>query len=306
MSCTSTFLYNIISNMEKINGVKQLTLVLMDILGKGFCDVVELSSVNYRQYRFDISNTNSFGPIKKFLKLAAQQIQKFAKTQDIPDDNEIYCRNTGSDKLLVPFYFIDEYIHLLYRLMEGLELSGLKEFVSICIALCNSQDDSALQAPDETIERLYKQGLYPKKDYEVFCEFKRRSFRKEYYSVCRDVIIKRNEESSFFDWPLREISNTINTLDWNDDDELVSSRTIERMKGEKGPRLWSSISDIISIAACDRYHKEESILKEFEIFQARILMAYFFENFVYSKTLLEEYEQSDLYLMLKDGLNYKL
>jgi len=86
----------------------------------------------------------SFEPIKKFLKLAAQQIQKFAKTQDIPDDNEIYCRNTGSDKLLVPFYCIDEYIHLLYRLMEGLELSGLKEFISICIAFCNSQDDSAL------------------------------------------------------------------------------------------------------------------------------------------------------------------
>jgi len=78
------------------------------------------------------------------------------------------------------------------------------------------------------------------------------------------------------------------------------------MKGEKGPRLWSSISDIISIAACDRYHKDEGLLKEFEIFQARILMAYFLENFVYSKTLLKEYEQADLYQMLKNGLEYNL
>ena len=291
--------------MEKINEIKQLTLVLMDILGKGFCDVVELSSVNYRQYRFDISNANDFEPIKKFLKLAAQQIQKFAKTQDIPYDNEIYCRDTGSDKLLVPFYFIDEYIHLLYRLMEGLELSGLKEFISICIAFCNSQDENALQAPDENTERLYKQVLYPEKEYKAFCDFKRRSFRKEYYSVCRDVINNRGDDSSFFDWPLREISNTVNTLDWNDDGELVSSRTIERMKCEKGTRLWSSISDVISIAACDRYHKNEDDLKEFEIFQARILMAYFFENFVYSKTLLKEYDQADLYQLLKDGLEYK-
>ena len=292
--------------MEKIREIKQLTLVLMDILGKGFCDVVELSSENYRKYRFDIINANDLKPIKRFLNLAAQQIQKFAKTQDIPDDNEIYCRNTGSDKLLVPFYFIDEYIHLLYRVIEGLELSNLKELINICIAFCNSQDDSALQAPDEATERLFKQGLYPEKEYKAFCEFKRRSFRKEYYSVCRDVINNRSEESSFFDWPLREISNTINSLYWNDDEELVSSRTIDRMKGEKGTRLWKSISNIISITACDRYHKDESILKEFEIFQARILMAYFFENFVYSKTLLQEFKQADLYQMLKEGLVYKL
>ena len=291
--------------MTQLNEIKQLTLVLMDILGKGFCDVVELSSENYRQYRHDILTANNYEPIRKFLKLAAQQIQKFAKTQDIPDDGEIFCRDTGSDKLLVPFYFIDEYIHLLFRLISGLELSGLKEFISICISFCNSQDDSALQAPDETTERLYKQGLYPEEEYKAFCEFKRRSFRKEYYSVCRDVINNRVEDSSFFDWPLREISNTINTLDWNDDDELVSSRTIERMKGEKGTRLWSSISDVISIAACDRYHKDESTLKEYEIFQARILMAYFLENFVYSKTLRDEYKQEDLYQLLKDGLEYK-
>ena len=292
--------------MAQLNEIKQLTLVLMDILGKGFCDVVELSSGNYRQYRHDIITANNYEPIRKFLKLAAQQIQKFAKTQDIPDDGEIFCRDTGSDKLLVPFYFIDEYIHLLFRLISGLELSGLKEFINICISFCNSQDDSALQAPDETTERLYKQGLYPEEEYKAFCEFKRRSFRKEYYSVCCDVINNRGEESSFFDWPLREISNTINTLDWNDDDELVSSRTIERMKGEKGTRLWSSISDVISIAACDRYHKDESTLKEYEIFQTRILMAYFLENFVYSKTLRDEYKQEDLYQLLKDGLEYKL
>lgn len=292
--------------MAQLNEIKQLTLVLMDILGKGFCDVVELSSGNYRQYRHDIITANNYEPIRKFLKLAAQQIQKFAKTQDIPDDGEIFCRDTGSDKLLVPFYFIDEYIHLLFRLISGLELSGLKEFINICISFCNSQDDSALQAPDETTERLYKQGLYPEEEYKAFCEFKRRSFRKEYYSVCRDVINNRGETSSFFDWPLREISNTINTLDWNDDDELVSSRTIERMKGEKGTRLWSSISDVISIAACDRYHKDESTLKEYEIFQTRILMAYFLENFVYSKTLRDEYKQEDLYQLLKDGLEYKL
>ena len=291
--------------MTQLNEIKQLTLVLMDILGKGFCDVVELSSENYRQYRHDILTANNYEPIRKFLKLAAQQIQKFAKTQDITDDGEIFCRDTGSDKLLVPFYFIDEYIHLLFRLISGLELSGLKEFISICISFCNSQDDSALQALDETTERLYKQGLYPEEEYKAFCEFKRRSFRKEYYSVCRDVINNRGEDSSFFDWPLREISNTINTLDWNDDDELVSSRTIERMKGEKGTRLWSSISDVISIAACDRYHKDESTLKEYEIFQARILMAYFLENFVYSKTLRDEYKQEDLYQLLKDGLEYK-
>lgn len=292
--------------MEKIEGIKQLTLALMDILGKGFCDVVELSPENYRQYRFNISSAKDFVPIQKFLKIATSEIQKFAKTQDIPDDGEIYCRNTGSDKLLVPFYFIDEYIHLLFRLMSGLELSGLKEFISICISFCNSLDDSALQAPDETTERLFKEGLYPEEDYKVFCEFKRRSFRKEYYSVCRDVINNRDKEDSFFYWPLCEISKTVNTLDWNDENELVSSRTIERMKGEKGPRLWSSLSDVISIAACDRYHKEESTLKEFEIFQARILMAYFLENFVYSKTLLKEYNQADLYQLLKDGLEYKL
>ena len=291
--------------MDMINEIKQLTLVLMDILGKGFCDVVELSPENYRQYRFDVSNANDFMPIQKFLRIVASQIQKFAKTQNIPDDGEVFCRDTGSDKLLVPFYFIDEYIHLLFRLIDNLELSSLKEFISICISFCNSQDDSALQAQDETTERLYKQGLYPEKEYKSFCEFKRRSFRKEYYSVCRDVINNRGEESSFFDWPLREISNTVNTLDWNDDGELVSSRTIERMKGEKGTRLWSSISDVISIAACDRYYKDEDTLKEFEIFQARILMAYFFENFVYSKTLLKEYDQADLYQLLKDGLEYK-
>ena len=291
--------------MAQLNEIKQLTLVLMDILGKGFCDVVELSSENYRKYRHEIVIANNYEPIQKFLTLAAQQVQKFAKTQNIPDDGEIFCRDTGSDKLLVPFYFIDEYIHLLFRLISGLELSGLKEFISICISFCNSQDDSALQAPDETTDSLYKQGLYPEEEYKAFCEFKRRSFRKEYYSVCRDVINNRGEDSSFFDWPLREISNTINTLDWNDDDELVSSRTIERMKGEKGTRLWSSISDVISIAACDRYHKDESTLKEYEIFQSRILMAYFLENFVYSKTLRDEYKQEDLYQLLKDGLEYK-
>lgn len=292
--------------MVQLNEIKQLTLALMDILGKGFYDVVEISPENYRQYRLDIVNATDFVPIKKFLRLAEPQIQKFAKTQYIPDDCEFFCRDTGSDKLLVPFYFIDEYIHLLFLLMSGLELSGLKEFISICIAFCNSQDDSALQAPDEPTERLFKEGLYPEEDYTAFCEFKRRSFRKEYYSVCREVINNRDKEASFFYWPLREISNTVNTLDWNDDDELVSSRTIERMKGEKGPRLWSSISDVFSIAACDRYHKEESTLKEFEIFQARILMAYFFENFVYSKTLLQEYNQADLYQFLKDGLEFKL
>ena len=292
--------------MDKINEIKQLTLVFMDILGKGFCDVVELSPENYRQYRFDISNAKDFVPMQKFLRIATSQIQKFAKTQNIPDDGEVFCRDTGSDKLLVPFYFIDEYIHLLYKLMDGLELAGLKEFISICISFCNLHDDSSLQAPDKTTERLFKQGLIPEKEYKDFCEFKRRSFRKEYYSVCRDVINNRNEETSFFYWPLCEISNTVNSLDWNDDDELVSSRTIERMKGEKGTRLWSSISDVISIAACDRYHKDEDTLKEFEIFQARIFMAYFFENFVYSKTLLKEYDQADLYQLLKDGLEYKL
>ena len=40
--------------MEQFEEIKKLTLALMDILGKGFCDVVELSSENYRQYRHDI------------------------------------------------------------------------------------------------------------------------------------------------------------------------------------------------------------------------------------------------------------
>ena len=106
-----------------------------------------------------------------------------------------------------------------------------------------------MQEPDERTTRLFNQSLVSKKDYNDFCNFKKRSFRKEYYSVCRDVI---------------------------------------------------------SLEACDRYRNDENILKEYEIFQARILMAHFLENFVNFKTLLKNYKQVDLNQLLKDGLEYKL
>ncbi len=292
--------------MKQFEEIKEFTMILMDILGEGFYDIVELSPENYRKYRFEISKAQDIEHIRKFLHLASEQIQKFAKTQINIDDNEMFCCDTGSDKLLVPFYFIDEYIHLLFRIIDGFEISGTEEFISICISWCNCHDDSALQEPDENYENLFKKGLVPVKEYKKFCEFKKRSFRKEYYSVCRDVINNRKDNASFFDWPLRKLSETLNTLDWNENDGLISSRTIERMKGEKGSRRWSTIKDIISISACDRYRTNDKVLKEYEIFQARILMAYFLENFVNSKTLLKSYKQADLYNLLENGLVYKL
>ena len=293
--------------MKQLKDIKHLLLIFMDILGEGFSELLELKPGTYRNKKNKITHATTLNPIKDFIRNAEIQIQKLAKTQVIIKDNEIYCRDTGSDKLLVPFLFIDEYIHLLNLLVfDGLPDSNtFEDILNLCLFWCNCHDDSFLQEPDNNTELLLEMKLISQEQYNQFMEFKRRSFRKEYYSACRDVINNRKEGKSFYDWPVRKVSETIKTIDWNNDDDIVSSRTVDRMKNKPGLRRWGSIKNIISVNACDRYREEETLLKEYEVFQARILMAYFLENLVNSEVLLKEYTQDHLYELLKTGLCYK-
>lgn len=287
--------------MERLEEIRKLVLIFMDILGEGFYDLLNLKPGTYRRIKSNISKSKNIRPIKSFIIHTENKIQKFAKTQDIVDDNEIYCRDTGSDKLLVPFLFLDEYLHLLSLMtFNNMELMSFEQVLNTCLSCCNSQDDSYLQAPDKNMDYLFEKKLIKKEEYDNFYEVKRRSFRKEYYSVCRDVITYFTTESSFYDWPIRKLSESIKMMKWND--EIISSRTIDRMKNEIGSRRWASIKDLISIKACERFRKNEEQLKQFEIFQARLLMAHLLENIVNSYVLQKEYSYNNLVELLKKGI----
>ena len=283
--------------MERLEKIKQLVLIFLDIIGEGFNELLDLKPGTYRKYKADILATKDIHLIEKNLININSNIQKLTKTRGPLEDNEVYCRNIGSDKLLVPFYFLQEFLSLLILMIsQNMEIMSIEEVLSSCLNLCNCPDESELQEPDEISYFFLKRKLITKEEYDSFYEFKRRSFRKEYYSVCRDVINNRKKDASFFEWPIRKVSETIKINDWNDD--IVSSRTIDRMKNETGLRRWSSVKDWISICACDRFRKNEEKLKEYEIFQSRILMAYFFENLVNSETLLKIHKQDYLYELL--------
>ena len=286
--------------MERLEEIKKLVLILNDILGEGFYDFLELNENTFRQYKSKIAKATDVTIIKRFIGIIDDKIQKLAKTRDIPKDNEIYCKDTGSDKLYIPFCFIDEYIHLLYLIIAGGKIWTIEEILKLCFILSINQDDSYLQQPDKNFDEAYKNGFIKEDEYKEFYENKRRNFREEYYSVCKDVVRNRKENSSFFAWPIHILSKTIKTENWNDD--IISNRTIDRMKNKKGSRRWKTINDLISTQACERFKDNEEILKEYEVFQARILMAYFLENLVNSETLLQNFEQKDLYDLVYKGV----
>ena len=290
--------------MERIKAIKHLVLIFMDILGEGFFEILALKPGTYRRQKSDIINTKNIEPIKHFITTAENQIQKLTKTQGPLEDNEIYCRNTGSDKLLIPFLFLDEFIHLMSLMVNSdFNLMSFEDVLNFCIYWCNCHDDSYLQNPDPGMKDLLERKIISQKQYDEFQEFKTRSFRKEYYYVYRDVVNNRNSEASFFEWPIRKVSETIKIEEWNDD--ITSSRTIDRMKAETGSRRWNSVKDWVSIKACDRFHGKEEKLKEYEVFQSRILMAYLLENLVNSELLLKKFSQEELYTLSIKGLSYK-
>ena len=282
--------------MERLEEIKKLLLIFMDILGEGFCELLELKPGTYRSQKSKILHTKDFEIIKEFLQTVETQIQKLAKTQLIIEDNEIHCRDTGADKLLVPFLFLDEYIHLLHIMVyqEIARSDTIEVVLNACLCCCDSQDNTFIKE-----SYIIKKHFLNEKYMESIC----RNFRDEYYSVCRDVINNRKKGSSFFEWPIRNLTETIEIDDWCDG--TVNERTIERMKTETGSRRWATIKDLISIEACDRFTNDQEKLKEYEIFQARLLMAYLLENFVNSKTLQKEYNKKYLYELLDKGLHYK-
>ena len=137
-------------------------------------------------------------------------------------------------------------------------------------------------------ESEFKRGLLTNEEYECQKNWEIRCFRHEYGTSMNDVRFNKKENRTFFKWAIDEFYKNAGNADeivkyvFGENDGSVST-SFEKLKYESGKRKWKTFEKLFKNELKDNILmdllKDDETLKAYEIFQSRMLSAYFLENF---------------------------
>ena len=276
--------------------------VILDIFlkatGEGFCEVLFTENNNERG-----ENSNNFKQkLSKMRKGDGSALFYVYKKIDNSisnfynlNESEIFCEHLGSDKY---FVFGFEIWDAFSRRIEVLLNSEYYEYIEgkkedfIAYILTDSLTSSikriiskdAFNKPMEENQNI----IYSLPKDEIFKQWEERCFRNEYYTSFSDVLANLGQNKTFYKWPIDEFKitskegfNSIISLIFEESDSTIDS-TIEKMKYESGSRKWTTLEKLFKneqeIAKLKDRLEHNGLLAKYQVFQSRMLAAFFWEN----------------------------
>lgn len=264
--------------MEYCNYNAERLDIFLKAMGDGFSDKV----ICYEQDGKKICSPENFR--QKILKMrkekdtceVARLVQEGCRRFVGLDETEKYCVCRGSDKytkffrgLWTEFNFYHEsFSHekeeniLAYLITQWLILS------------CKKESCPEYETNDPSIKEL---------------------FRPEYYSAMWDVVSNRkNNKTTFYKWPIDEFyggtkENTPERIQiekiigcvFSEKDNIINS-SFGKLKSESGKRKWNTMDTLFQnengVPNLKSLLDKDNILEKYQIFQARMIIAFFLEN----------------------------
>lgn len=271
--------------------------LILTSLGPGFSDVLFQNkrkskgdnSNNFKQLRKQNREGNSKSTFKLHLKLV-YGLQKFIDG-DIFDTKSTFCHKDASDKYYECYLLL---LNLIKAHPKNYKKECSKEIKAKFIEdkLINSYNFSEhyIGTPDEFyLNWLDEQKkTEEKQEYLKWCQ---QAFRKEYAYSLKKTILNFQGNKTFFKYPLEEFYNSssqekIDTIikqvfGKNYETNEISS-TVKKLKYESGIRQWKTFENLFKNELENEDLMElldtEELLESYQIFQSRMIIAYFLEN----------------------------
>ena len=183
-------------------------------------------------------------------------------------DSEKYETIAGNEKDIIAYTLSDSLIKTFQKICN-------KEYADNCMP---SKEPKVLFYKED--DKDYKE------DDKDFKNWKERCFRPEFYSSFSDVLKEARNNKTFYKWPIDEFKKNIKNKY-----ETVMSKVfgddyysyVAKLKTKKDSRRWTSFEKLFGNKTNDKelddMVKKTDILADYQIFQSRMLAAYFLENF---------------------------
>lgn len=229
-----------------------------------------------------------------------------------PEDDDTFCEKDLSDKYYFSFArFIPVFINAAYtyeyffyesfeNALSYLLTSSFNNAFSPerCVeTLADGNLDSLLGCKEilASAERYGKAELYGKtytideikKEFDLIKRRNIRCYRHEYGPAVNDVRSHKKENKTFFKWAIDSFFDEAKKADdiikyiFGENDGSFTT-TFEKLKYEPGKRNWKTFEKLFKNELKDEklmdYLKDDEDLKAYEIFQTRMISAYFLEN----------------------------
>ena len=282
--------------------------ILLKTMGEGFPKTLFPNNKKERG-----ENTNNFKQKVSRMKTGDEEalfyvnkkinetMWNFYSSEELDDSEKSnsFCEHKGSDKYFIFAVdiwnaFSGQITTLLdsgkYKNMECSKEDFIAEIISDSLSstIAKITDDNYLKNYVQTNQKLMFQietkDEKIQKENEEYKKWKERAFRKEYYTSFKDVLKNKKNNKTFYKWPLDVFKKEAKTKF----DSIITSTlgegesNIEKMKYEPGLRKWTTFEKLFENEQNNKGLKEvlenNKLLAEYQIFQSRMLTAYFFEN----------------------------
>lgn len=270
--------------------------IFIDCMGGGFSDVLlEYENVSdkknyFKQLRHQMNqgNKNAYYRIKN---LFDDTLRHFADGE-FDDRPAKYCHKNASDKYENIFYGLWLSLHesnedffyeksedvIAYLVTKWLRPLCKREKSPNGEKIIESQSDKYWKPDDEWIEQVEQ------------------TLRPEYNCAITDVLshfqTEIKENKTFYKWGFDEFYNSVSDSSTTDkiiryvfgkgEAEKDFKSTIKKLKYEKGKHNWGTFDKLFQNELNDddlmELLNDKQVLKAYQIFQSRMLMAYFLEN----------------------------
>lgn len=266
--------------------------LLLQALGDGFSKTLFFDSeekggtVNNFKQKVHKMNKGSLRTSDEIYSLLDSRMRRFVDGKNA-DESAAYCHKKASDK------YNDFYWVLISNFRRAYSLSTARNF------FYEKDEDVLAYLVAEWIVPSCARGEHPDVDpvygnkEKEFLDWREEAFRPEYYTAIYDVVTNSKENKTFYKWVIDDFYENIGNK--ADSDKILKhsfgenrdtneiSTTFEKMKYEPGIRTWNTIDSLVQNewndnALMKTLKLNGEYLRIYQIFQARMLVAYLFEN----------------------------
>lgn len=245
--------------------------ILLDGMGNGFSEIVlGKSNTALRQLRSRMNR----GDKKAYCTLRTLLYDGICRFDEgVTDESEAYCPHTGSDEYDC---FTQMAQNFLYERHEDFFYETRENAIAYRVAQCilpACQYTSKSCMTDTEAAPL---------------------FRKEYYTAASDVLTHfcatERGNGTFYKWVIKAFKTAVGKEDafnailccvFTQNDGSVAT-TFEKLKNERGNHYWGTFDALFKNEQHNedlkKLLKKEEVLKAYQVFQSRMLVAFFFEN----------------------------
>lgn len=219
---------------------------------------------------------------------------------EVADKSTMFSEKESSDKYWTSFHelynhFLDFEGNFFYELYDDV----FSYFIAKSFYTEISCEDYKNEEKDERLEEnqrlsLKKDNFNSEEEWKSYHDWVIRCFRPEYAFSISDVRFNKKNNKTFYKWVIKEFKNSFTTKeDKNIYKEILEtvfkgengiSKSFDKLKTESGKRNWQTFEKLFSNEQNDKklwekLTEDNKYLAAYQIFQSRMFVAFFLENF---------------------------